>query len=51
MKAMNDIVIVQMATQMPLREASAFAERTFGAAAALTDGYVVDDILSFSPFA
>jgi hypothetical protein len=41
---MKDIVIVQMPTQMPLRDASACADRTFGAAAALTDGYVVDDI-------
>jgi hypothetical protein len=50
MKAMNDIVIVQMPTQMPLRDASACADRTFAEDAALTDGYVVDDIISFSPF-
>src|SRR5580704_7735964 len=50
MKAMNDIVIVQMPTQMPLRDASACANRTLGAAAALTDGYVVDDMIFPSLF-
>jgi hypothetical protein len=50
MKAMNDMVIVQIATQMPLRDASACAVLTLGAVAALTDGYVVDDMISSSSF-